>query len=54
MKPENTKPEPSKGLGDSIAKVTKKLGIKECGGCRKRRIKLNRLVPYGKPARKDP
>ena len=37
---------PSRGLGDSIAKVTSKMGIKKCGGCRKRQKKLNRLLPY--------
>ena len=31
------------GLGEKIAKVTKALHIKECGGCKKRREKLNRL-----------
>lgn len=36
----------SKGLGDSIKKVTDKLGIKQCGGCKKRQDKLNRLFPY--------
>ena len=42
-KPEDNK---SKGLGDSIKKVTDKLGIKQCGGCKKRQDKLNRLFPY--------
>ena len=35
-----------KGLGDSIAKLTKKVGIKPCGGCRKRQEKLNKMFPY--------
>tara|TARA_R100000656_G_C3883391_1_gene114956 strand:+ start:53 stop:244 length:192 start_codon:yes stop_codon:yes gene_type:complete len=48
----------SKGLGDSIEKITKATGIKkvvdsmnkitgkkDCG-CRKRREKLNQAVPY--------
>ena len=34
-----------RGLGDVVAKVTKKLGIKECGGCKERRKKLNKIVP---------
>jgi hypothetical protein len=40
----NNKP---KGLGDTIAKITTSLGIKPCGGCKKRQEKLNKLVPYG-------
>ena len=43
----------SKGLGDTIAKITKATGIKalvekitdDCG-CNKRQDKLNRLFPY--------
>jgi hypothetical protein len=35
------------GLGDAVAKVTKTLGIKECGGCKKRREALNKMVPFG-------
>ena len=37
---------PSRGLGDTVAKITKAVGIKPCGGCKKRQGKLNRLVPY--------
>jgi len=36
----------SKGLGDTIAKVTSAVGIKPCGGCKKRQRLLNKLVPY--------
>lgn len=36
----------SRGLGDTVAKVTKAIGIKPCGGCKKRQKKLNDLVPY--------
>lgn len=45
----------SKGLGDTVAKVTKVTGIEkavkavlgeDCGGCNKRREALNRLFPY--------
>ena len=38
----------SEGLGDTIKKVTNKLGIKQCGGCKNRQQKLNRLFPYKK------
>lgn len=38
----------SEGLGDTIAKATKSVGIKPCGGCKKRRELLNRLWPYKK------
>lgn len=41
----------SRGLGDTIAKLTKAVGIKPCGGCRKRQAALNAVVPYG-PERK--
>ena len=37
---------PSTGLGDTIAKVTDKLGIPKCGGCKRRQKKLNKLMPY--------
>ena len=30
----------SRGLGDTIAKVTKTFGIKPCGGCKKRQEKI--------------
>ena len=45
--------EGSKGLGDTIAKVTSKLGIKPCGACNKRKEKLNRLIPYKKRGNKE-
>lgn len=32
------------GLGDVVTAVTHALGIKECGGCRRRRRVLNRLT----------
>lgn len=35
-----------RGLGDVVSAVTKSLGIKECGGCAKRREALNKLVPF--------
>lgn len=34
-----------KGLGDTIAGVTKAIGLKPCGGCNKRRQKANTLMP---------
>ena len=37
----------SRGLGDTIAKVTSAVGIKPCGGCKERQKKLNELIPYG-------
>lgn len=36
----------SKGLGDTIAKMTTALGIKPCSGCKERQAILNDLVPY--------
>ena len=36
----------AKGLGDVIESVTKALGIKTCGKCKKRRDWLNRQFPY--------
>lgn len=38
----------SEGLGDTIAKLTKKAGFKQCGGCKKRQATLNKLIPYKK------
>ena len=37
---------PSTGLGDTIAKITKAVGIKPCGGCKKRQAALNKIAPY--------
>lgn len=36
----------SRGLGDTVAKVTKFFGIEPCGGCKQRQEILNDLVPY--------
>lgn len=44
LKSQKTKPA---GLGDTIARITSAIGIKPCGGCKKRQEKLNKLVPYG-------
>jgi len=35
-----------KGLGDLIKKGTDKLGIKQCGGCKKRQEWLNKKFPF--------
>jgi hypothetical protein len=43
---EHRDPRKSRGLGDTIAKATKAVGIKPCGGCKKRQAKLNKLIPY--------
>jgi hypothetical protein len=37
------------GLGDVVAAATKALGIKPCGGCQKRRERLNRAFPFRRP-----
>jgi hypothetical protein len=36
----------SKGLGDTIKKITNAVGIKQCGACKKRQEKLNQMFPY--------
>lgn len=38
----------SRGFGDTIAKVTKAVGVKPCGRCKKRQEALNKRFPYGK------
>ena len=42
----NSNNQPSKGLGDSIKKVTQALRIRQCDACKRRQEKLNRLFPY--------
>jgi hypothetical protein len=39
-------PEKSRGLGDTIKKVTRKMGIKQCSACKKRQERLNKMFPY--------
>lgn len=41
-------PKPAKwtGLGDVVASATKAVGIKPCGGCKKRQAWLNKVVPF--------
>lgn len=36
----------SRGLGDTIAKITSAVGIQPCGGCQQRQEALNRMFPY--------
>jgi len=36
----------SRGVGDSVAKLTHALGIEQCNGCRQRQMLLNALLPY--------
>ena len=38
----------SRGFGDTIAKITKKMGMKPCRGCKDRQEKLNKTFPYRK------
>lgn len=35
-----------RGLGDAVARVTRKLGIKHCNECEKRRDRLNKRFPF--------
>ena len=44
--PNQTQPDKSQGLGDTVKKITDKIGIKQCGACKKMQEKLNRLFPY--------
>jgi hypothetical protein len=37
----------SAGLGDTMAKITSKMGIKPCPSCKKRQQWANRIFPYG-------
>jgi hypothetical protein len=41
-----------KGLGDAVSRVTKRLGIRECDKCKKRRKWLNERVPFNKRKRR--
>lgn len=36
----------TQGLGDTIAKITKAVGLEPCGGCKKRQKWLNDKFPY--------
>jgi len=37
---------PARGVGDAVAKVTKFVGIRPCGGCQHRRELLNKAFPF--------
>lgn len=43
----------SRGLGDTIKKVTSAVGIKQCGACKKRQAKLNKMFPYKSAKHKE-
>lgn len=43
----------SRGLGDTIAKMTNAVGIKPCGGCKKRQAMLNKAFPYKQKSEQD-
>jgi len=39
----------SRGLGDTVERIIKKVTrgkVKPCGGCKKRRELLNKMIPY--------
>lgn len=38
----------SQGFGDTVKKITDKMGIQQCGGCKKRQEWLNKYFPYKK------
>jgi len=42
----------SKGLGDTIKKITKTFGIKPCKGCEERSKKFNEMIQYRKKMKK--
>lgn len=42
-----------KGLGDVIASAAKAVGIKPCGGCKRRQAALNRALPFARPESAD-
>ncbi len=46
--PDRNCPEHRPGLGDVIAWITHKLGIRQCAGCKKRQAWLNRWFPFGR------
>lgn len=44
---------PDRGVGDTVARATKAVGIRPCGGCNKRRDRLNAAFPYGRRPYQD-
>lgn len=47
-----TEPKIKTGLGDVVEAVAESLNIKKCDDCEKRRIKLNRMFPFTRRAKK--
>lgn len=41
-------PRKARGLGDTIAAVTRWFGIKQCCGCKRRQRWFNRMWPYAR------
>jgi hypothetical protein len=41
------------GLGSAIKAVTTALGIKPCGGCKRRAVALDAIIPNINPLAKD-
>lgn len=41
----------SRGFGDTVARITKAVGIEPCGGCTERQTLLNRAFPYSSDLR---
>jgi len=41
------------GLGDVLKRVTYRIGIEPCGGCRRRAAALNRWMVFAPPSRKS-
>ena len=51
-----SKKKSSKGLGDTVSKVIKKVTggkVEECDSCKKRKEMLNKLFPYKNKENKD-
>ena len=53
VKPKKPDSPPMQGLGDLVSKVTGALKIPECGGCKERKAKLNRIIPFSGKATAD-
>jgi hypothetical protein len=47
MPPQSEKRQNRVGLGDVISRLAKLVGLEECGDCRKRRQRLNRIPVWG-------
>lgn len=45
-----TPDQPSRGVGDTLAKLTHAFGLSPCGGCQERQSKLNKIFPYRRAA----